>query len=238
MLYPKKNKLNLKPFFTAKDFLEGKKTFFKLPKTVILMPSADMTKFLKGHVKRHYDLFSNIDLVNDKVAVVHNFSVGAPLAVFIAEQLAELGVENFILIGVAGGIGKNLNLHQKVLCTGAFADEGTSRHYVVETLIKPSKTLTEKLKDLSEIKGYTWTIDAMFCETKKEVLFYEKQGAKTVEMEAAGVFAFAKKRGLKSAGVFVISDLLNSNKWDAIPDRRKSAQILAQLMFDIAKKFA
>ena len=38
--------------------------------------------------------------------------------------------------------------------------------------------------------------------------------------------------------VFVISDLLNSKKWDAIPDRKKSAQTLAKLMFDISKKFA
>ncbi len=238
MLYPKKNKLKLKPFFSAKDFLIGKKISFKLPKTVILMPSADMTKFLKGHIKKHYSLFSDIDIINDNVAVVHNFSVGAPLCVFIAEQLAELGVENFILIGVAGGIGKKLNLHQKVLCTGAFADEGTSIHYVTETLIKPSKQLTAKLAPLAENKGYTWTTDAIFCETKQEVNFYEKQGTQTVEMEAAGVFAFAKKRGLKAAGVFVISDLLNSTKWDALPDRKKSAQTLAQLMFDIAKKFA
>ena len=237
MLYSKKNKLKLKPFFTAKDFLEGKKVSFKLPKTVILMPCADMSKFLKGHVKKHYDLFASIDLLNDDIAVVHNFSLGAPLAVFIAEQLAELGVENIILIGIAGGIGKDLNLHERVLCTGAFADEGTSRHYVSETLIKPSKELSAKLKDLTENKGHTWTIDAMFCETKQEVLFYEKQGAQTVEMEAAGVFAFAKKRGLKAAGVFVISDLLNSTKWDAIPDRKKSTQTLAKLMFDIVKKF-
>ena len=238
MLYSKKNKLKLKPFFSAKDFLEGKKTFFKVPKTVILMPSADMTNFLKGHVKKHYNLFSSIDLVNDKIAVVHNFSVGAPLCVFIAEQLAELGAENFILIGVAGGIGKDLKLHQKVLCTGAFADEGTSRHYVTETLIKTSKNLTAKIAGLAETKGYTWTTDAIFCETKQEVLFYEKQDAQIVEMEAAGVFAFAKKRGLKAAGIFVISDLLNSKKWDALPDRKKSAQTLAKLMFDIAKKFA
>lgn len=238
MLYSKKNKLKLKPFFSAKDFLEGKKTFFKVPKTVILMPSADMTNFLKGHVQKHYNLFSDIDIVNNNIAVVHNFSIGAPLCIFIAEQLAELGAENFILIGVAGGIGKNLKLHQKVLCTGAFADEGTSRHYVTETLIKPSNSLTSELADLTKKKGYTWTIDAMFCETKQEVSFYEKQGAQTVEMEAAAVFAFAKKRGLKSAGIFVISDLLNSTKWDALPDRRKSAHTLAQLMFDITEKFA
>ena len=238
MLYSKKNKLKLKPFFTAKEFLDGKNISFKLPKTAIIMPSAEMGKFLKGHIKKHYELFSSIDIINDNVSVVHNFSRGAPLCVFIAEQLAELGVENFILIGIAGGIGKELKLHQKVLCTGAFADEGTSRHYVSETLIKPSSCLTKALSPLSNYAGYTWTIDAMFRETKQEVNFYEKQGAKTVEMEAAGIFAFAKKRGLKTGGIFVISDLLNSTKWDAIPNRKKSAQTLAKLMFDIAKIFA
>ena len=202
------------------------------------MPSADMNNFLKGRIKKHYNLFSSIDILNDNLAVVHNFSIGAPLCVFIAEQLAELGVENFILIGIAGGIGKKLNLHQKVLCTGAFTDEGTSRHYVTETLVKPSKYLTEKLSPLAENKGYTWTIDAMFCETNQEILFYEKQGAQTVEMEAAGVFAFAKKRKLNAGAVFVISDLLNSNKWDAIPNRKKSAQTLAGLMFEITKIFS
>jgi len=237
MLYSKKNKLKLKPFFTADDFLQGKKVKFKLPKTVIIMPSAEMGKFLKGHVKKHYDLFSSIDLLNDDIAVVHDFSIGSPLCVFVAEQLAALGVENFILIGVAGAIGKNLKINQKVLCTGAFADEGTSRHYVLETLVKPSKELTEILAPLAEQKGYTWTTDAIFCETKQEVAFYEKQGALTVEMEAAGLFAFAKKRGLKAGAVFIISDLLNTSKWDALPNRKLNAQTLAKLIFDIAKKF-
>lgn len=238
MLYPKKNKLKLKPFFTAKDFLEGKKIKLKLPKTVIIMPSAEMGKFLKGHIKKHYELFSSIDLLNDDVAVVHDFSVGAPLCIFIAEQLAALGVENFILIGVAGAIGKNLKINQKVLCTGAFTDEGTSRHYMRETLVKPSKEITKILTPLAEQKGYTWTIDSIFCETKQEVNFYEKQGALTVEMEAAALFAFAKKRGLKAGAVFVISDLLNSSKWDALPNRKLNAQTLAGLIFDIAKKFS
>ena len=237
MLYSKKNKLKLKPFFSAKDFLEGKKTKFKLPKTAIIMPSAEMGNFLKGHVKKHYELFSSIDLLNDDIAVVHNFSIGAPLCVFITEQLAALGVENFILIGVAGAIGKDLKINQKVLCTGAFTDEGTSRHYVTETLVKPSKKLTKILAPLAEQKGYTWTTDAIFCETKKEVAFYEKQGALTVEMEAAGLFAFAKKRGLKAGAVFIISDLLNTSKWDALPNRKLNAQTLAKLIFDIAKKF-
>ena len=238
MLYSKKNKLKLTPFFTAQDFLQGKKIKFKLPKTAIIMPSADMTKFLKGHVKKHYDLFSSIDLLNDNIAVVHNFSEGAPLCVFIAEQLAALGVENFVLIGVAGAIGKNLKINEKVLCTGAFADEGTSRHYVLETLVKPNKEITKTLSSLAEKRGYTWTTDAILCETKKDVDFYAKQGALTVEMEASGLFAFAKKRGLKAGAVFIISDLLNSSKWDALPNRKLNAQTLAKLIFDIEKKFS
>lgn len=237
MLYPKETKLTLKPFFTAQDFLNGTKTTFKVPENIILMPSANMTEELKNTPKKHYDLFSSIDIINDKVAIVHNFSIGGPLCVFIAEMLAALGAKNFVLIGIAGAIKHSLKLNERVLCTGAFADEGTSRHYVQETLVKPSSTLSKKVAYLAQNSGYTWTTDAIFCETKEEVLHYEKLGGATVEMECAPVFAFAKKRGLKAAAVFVISDLLNGNEWDAIPERKKTAARLAQLMFDLSKLF-
>ena len=101
-----------------------------------------------------------------------------------------------------------------------------------------SKEITKILTPLAEQKGYTWTTDAIFCETKNEVSFYEKQGAQTVEMEASALFAFAKKRGLKAGAIFIISDLLNSSKWDALPNRKLNAKTLAELIFDIAKKFA
>jgi purine-nucleoside phosphorylase len=76
------------------------------------------------------------------------------------------------------------------------------------------------------LKAYTWTTDAIFRETKQEVLFYAKQGAATVEMEAAALFAVAFKRGLRAAGVFVISDLLSPAAWQHEPNPENYNKIM------------
>ena len=61
--------------------------------------------------------------------------------------------------------------------------------------------------------GLTWTTDSIFRETKEEVVHYRGHGVKTVEMEAAPLFAFAAFNGFKAAGLFVISDLLTEHDW-------------------------
>jgi len=42
---------------------------------------------------------------------------------------------------------------------------------------------------------------------------YVKEGILTVEMEAAALFAVAKVRSVKSAAVFVVSDVLTEGGW-------------------------
>ena len=59
----------------------------------------------------------------------------------------------------------------------------------------------------------TWTIDAPYRETKKEVVHYKKLGIATVEMEASALFAVASVRKVKVAAAFVVSDILGE-KWD------------------------
>ena len=56
--------------------------------------------------------------------------------------------------------------------------------------------------------GTSWTIDAPYRETRKEIEYYRKQGVATVEMEASALFALAKVRKIKIASAFVISDTL------------------------------
>ena len=87
------------------------------------------------------------------------------------------------------------------------------RHYDVKP---PKEELTKKIAHLANNQGYTWTTDAIFCETKQEVLHYESLGASTVEMEASSLFACAKKRNVKASAIFVISDLLNGNDDDYV----------------------
>ena len=65
-----------------------------------------------------------------------------------------------------------------------------------EKLTKKLGRLLEK-NNMGYFEGTTWTIDAPYRETKKEVEKYSKQGISTVEMEASALFAVAKYRKIK-----------------------------------------
>jgi len=107
-----------------------------------------------------------------------------------------------------------------VLCTGAICDDGTSPNYIAADFSPADAALVKKLEAAlpGTIKGHTWTTDAIFRETKDEVLFYAAQGAATVEMEAAALFAMAQYKKLAAAGIFVISDLLSPEAWQHEPN--------------------
>lgn len=213
MLYNKQEKLKNKPIITAESFLKSKKISFALPHNIIMLPGASQGAYLKGISKKHYNLFADIDIINEDTAAVYNFSPGGPMCVLLAELIAALGGKNFIMLGSAGALDNELKPGDTVLCTGAFCDEGTSRHYIDADFIEPSKALNCALAPISAKHGHTWTTDALFRETTQEIDYYFKQGAKTVEMEAASLFAFCEAAGLNSAAVFIISDLLYGRFW-------------------------
>ena len=57
-------------------------------------------------------------------------------------------------------------------------------------------------------RGLTWTIDAPYRETKKEIEYHRRRGIVTVEMEASALFTVSKLRNVKIAAAFVVSDTL------------------------------
>ena len=50
-------------------------------------------------------------------------------------------------------------------------------------------------------------------ETVEEVKRCSKEGIATVEMEAAGLFAVAKRRKVKAAALFTVSDIFRVEGW-------------------------
>ncbi len=143
--------------------------------------------------------------------------IGAPHAVFTLERLIALGGKEFINMGSAGG----LITDGIFLCTKAVRDEGTSHHYLPDGIYAyPDKKLTDKLgqslikRGFSFSRGSSWTIDAPYRETNREVKHYQKNKVMTVEMEASALFAVEKLRKVKIASVFVVSDVLGNDKWE------------------------
>ena len=155
-----------------------------------------------------------------RVAIRSNMGIGAPVAVTVLEELAALGVRNFIAIGTAGTLQVSSQPGDLVLCTRAIRDEGVSHHYVGPgKYSEPSSELTGLLRTaLSDMgqafsEGTTWTIDAPYRETVKEARHYRDEGALTVEMEAAALFAVGSLRNIRVASAFVVSDSLAGDVW-------------------------
>ena len=228
MLYNKQEKLKNKALFSAQDFLALQNITLPLPPTVIIMPYSD-SAYIKQVSKKHYKLFADIDVVSDKLAIVSNFGIGGPMTVFLAEMLAACGVKKFVLLGISGGLSATLNIDDTVLCTGALCDDGTSKDYFAGEVAPACAELCQTLSALkAKEKGLTWTTDSIFRETKEEVAHYAKNGVKTVEMEAAPLFAFADYKNLNAAAVFVISDLLTAQDWKPHKVAQKTNRVLTE----------
>ena len=61
--------------------------------------------------------------------------------------------------------------------------------------------------------GTSWTTDAPYRETIEDLRRYRADGVVTVEMEAAGLFAVGKYRGVSVSSIFAISDLVTEDGW-------------------------
>ena len=165
---------------------------------------------------------------NNRVAVSGNNGIGAPGVSMLLETLIALGVKRFINVGIAGGLQKASHIGDVVVCTSAIRDEGVSYHYLEDPSASalPSENLTTTLRQTLErdgiryTEGPTWTTDAFFRETVREIQHYQKKGVVTVEMEAAALFAISTVRGVEMASGFVISDSVAELVWHP--------QILAQ----------
>ncbi|MFZ6015743.1 MAG: nucleoside phosphorylase [Patescibacteria group bacterium] len=190
---------------------------------------------LHEHIMRCYSVqntgFRSLSMVNinDRKIVLCKSPIGAPAAVVNLEELIALGVCNFISVGTAGFLQKKILPASIVLCIGAFRDEGTSWHYLPDTKARVCKgvihasapmlnRIRSKLKkcELPFVTGLSWTTDAPYRENAKDIAFYRRKKAVTVEMEASALIAVSRYRGVNLASAFVASDLLAETNWQPL----------------------
>jgi len=225
------DKFREKSLVTAKDMRNYKKKIGLYPKikppigVIFTFDPYLMSYIVKNYpVKKVRFLFGDFYILKDtdgKVGICGNFGIGAPISASILEELTAFGIKYFILVGIAGSLQKHLQLGSIIVCDRAIRDEGTSYHYVQsEKYSFPSQMLTEKIietikkKDLKYSLGTTWTTDAPYRETIKEIKHYRDEGVLTVEMEASAVFAVAKYLKSEAAALFTISDYLGDDGWN------------------------
>ena len=129
------------------------------------------------------------------------WAVGAPFAVLVAEQLFVSGCRLLLSMTSGGQIAQTAPPPYFVLIDRALRDEGTSYHYlppaeyaVAEGGLADAAMVACAARGLPIRRGASWTTDAPFRETAAAIEACRAGGILAVEMEAAGLYAFAASR--------------------------------------------
>lgn len=179
-----------------------------VPEICILDPDGDMVRYLRiaGLADRHaswacYHTDLYVFREGGHEYGILGCVVGAAFAVLVAEELFASGCRFLVSMTSSGQILPVQEPPYFVIIERALRDEGTSYHYLPpsdysEAAVHLTRLAREALTaaGIPIQSGATWTTDAPFRETEKAIDAARNAGILAVEMEAAGLYAFAKAR--------------------------------------------
>ena len=194
----------------------------KVPKRVYLLADGIYDAMIeKGCGEYKYPLGGALYVFRNNPSV--GFIKGQMCSPGIATQAEDLvagGVEEFVHIGLAGGIDEKLEVGDIVITDGAYNDTAVAGLYGFDyDYIEASKSLTDEMETLLKeneiiaIRGKHWTTDAGYRETWEQVVRYRSKGALCVEMEGVGLFTIAKYRKCSASAIYIITDVIDDDGW-------------------------
>ena len=182
-----------------------------VPAVCILDPDGDMVRRLRKEFLSkpfegwpcYHTQLDAFELAGQTVGIV-GCAVGAPFAVLIAEELFACGCKLLLSLTSAGQITAAGPTPYFVIIDRALRDEGTSYHYAAPSdyaeadpslVALAAAALTQQQRHF--VVGSSWTTDAPFRETADAIAAARSKGVLAVEMEAAALYAFARKADVK-----------------------------------------
>ncbi|MDQ3005610.1 MAG: nucleoside phosphorylase [Chloroflexota bacterium] len=221
---------------------------FPAPHSVIFAPQKSLADYvLRRHsvrqIKGFLGGFYLLKRPNGSIALSTGFGIGAPGIAALADEFAALGVQQFVLIGMAGGLQPELKTGSLVISTCAIRGEGVSQHYLpVDATVDASNGLSRGLSETltknnqQHTSGHTWTTDAPFREMRKRVLEHQRAGVLAVDMEAAALLSVARSMDLSAVAAFSIADQLAGGSWK-MPNDLGPAQQGLTILFNAAFEY-
>jgi uridine phosphorylase len=177
----------------------------EVPEICILDPDGDIvrtlhrarrTRLSQGWACYHTDLFEFAH-AGERYGII-GCAVGASFAVLVAEQLFASGCRFLVSMTSAGQIVQQAPPPYFMLIDRALRDEGTSYHYLppAEFVGAEERLVEAAMNALATsappiYRGASWTTDAPGGETAAHC---RARQVFAVEMEAAGLYAFARAR--------------------------------------------
>ena len=180
----------------------------EVPDICILDPDGDIVRRLskEGTARRspgwacyHTDLYE-FEQLGERFGII-GCAVGASFAVLVAEQLFVSGCRFLVSMTSAGQIVEHARPPYFILIDRALRDEGTSYHYLppAEFVAAEERLVEAAMNACLGVaqpihRGASWTTDAPFRETAAAIVRCRARNILAVEMEAAGLYAFARAR--------------------------------------------
>lgn len=221
---------------------------FSVPHTVIFAPQKSLAQYVLRRqstqpIRGFMGEFHLFKRSKGRIALSTGFGIGAPVIAGLTDEFAALGVRQFILIGMAGGLQPELNTGSLVISRKAIRGEGVSGHYLPShPTVDSSETLTRGLSDILKKHGHahaigtTWTTDVPFRERRRDVLEHQELGILAVDMEAAALLAVARFNQLEAVAAFAIADQLSDGIWRMARDLRPAREGLS-ILFNVVDEY-
>jgi DeoD family purine-nucleoside phosphorylase len=163
---------------------------------------------------------------NGRPVSVQATGMGCPTAAIVIEELIQLGARRLVRVGTAGGLQPDLELGELVVAISAVPADGTARTYVggephaptaefgfTHGLIHAAKELGLKPR-----VGPIASSDTFYDPDPERHRRWASRGILAVEMEAAVLFTIGGIRGVQTACVLTISDLVGGEQFVRIGD--------------------
>ena len=179
-----------------------------------------------------------------KPVSVQGTGMGCPGATIVFEELVQLGCKKLIRVGTCGGLQPHHSLGDLIVALTAVPADSTAMHLVANEPHCPTASWSlvheavhiAKHGDQDLHVGPIVSSDLFYNPNEGQYERWSARGVLAVEMEAAALFTVAAIRGVESACLLTVSDIVVEGVFTRISDEelRASVERMTRLALDVA----
>ena len=179
-----------------------------------------------------------------KPVSVQGTGMGCPGATIVFEELIQLGSKKLMRVGTCGGLQPHHALGDLIVALTAVPADSTAMHLVGNEPHCPtaSWSIVHEAVQLAEHRGQDLHVgpivssDLFYNPDEGQYGRWSKRGVLGVEMEAAALFTVGALRGVESACILCVSDIVVEGAFTRISDDELRAAVdrMTRLTLDVA----
>jgi DeoD family purine-nucleoside phosphorylase len=181
---------------------------------------------------------------NGKPVSVQGTGMGCPGATIVFEELIQLGCKKLIRVGTCGGLQPHHALGDLIVALTAVPADATAMHLVGNEPHCPTASWDliheavhiAKHADQHLHVGPIVSSDLFYNPNEGQYERWSKRGVLAVEMEASALFTVAALRGVQSACLLTVSDIVVEGVFTRISDEdlKNAVDRMTRLALDVA----